>query len=1060
MAPERSRHYGRRTTKPEEDVQSFWIPLIEASEKRFSTQLKSFDTVRSVRVRHIRGYYKKYDRIERTVPDGFEELHHLPNPPVRGETRERPRWLRIRAYPQEVLRVIYREGEQNQPIGEPMEGYGESDNEGDDASMDEDDNPPEGGNEGDPPEGDDDENMTDGDDPNDSDDMDPVITNFSTQNRMSASLSIPSLTPFSIGSTEYRPFTARHFVTIPMSTLDTDGKPFSMDHTSWKVFRICVGDRSKPTTEGWSPHLIHERSYGVVGRDKAARFIQLFGPVLLYKAEKFLANFGNTYPGTDPAPMSAFNTAISHLRQELSLESDNQVEPYLEQTVKDLKDSIALYHYSGTSTSPKRYRFTKSDRTLFSLYIAKDSPSPDDMDVDDDNESGSCLTADSLGHERCVCRHHHRRLHPGYIHDHVKTQSNGVASYDVETGKITADLKSVAALTAFCNIDPDNVGFVSEFSVKVDWGARVEDINQLHEFAARLGITTMTISDGDGSEAPDITGRSITDETNHVRQLLLGTIARLKRVSFIWSSSLDVSALVKEISAVREDHLYLVVKDNLLEVSSVIHDGILAASRIKSALGDLPSVSGESFLTGKAQNLEIADSNWSTETKDEIQQQIQASPALTTLIMDCSTTSHAFKSMFKAIDGIVRPLNTGPHLRLRFKNLILKNNSDNDVAALFDLSKPSQKLSITPRAVDVTARSATVPSFLRGMGVSIRVLHLIGLTPGCLNVLDDIFYSEIQPDRLVSLTLLLDHIRTNHIDSLKKLLVSSKTTFKQLALIDQPQDPTSRTAVLSALKTLQGFQVLLTKTKTSDTQWITDATNAIEATSSSTAIIVESAQELAQIVPSFTNAGLVALKAIFDRPPYIYQIPWLSQDSSGSGSSSFSNFDRPESYILLNTTKRARDNHRSVLMSLIVAELVISSASRPTVKRYLPRIRAYPDQILRVVYPLSNLDALQGIEQLSSESDDELDISDSDDYEDNRDYEDARDMHFDDDDENDGEMAGAVFGDDSAENVLPELSDSAIASMDASIERRSHHLVERRTIAYLSGAIVDFTSNM
>ncbi|KAF9119997.1 hypothetical protein BGX30_003430, partial [Mortierella sp. GBA39] len=88
-------------------------------------------------------------------------------------------------------------------------------------------------------------------------------------------------------------------------------------------------------------------------------------------------------------------------------------------------------------------------------------------------------------------------------------------------------------------------------------------------------------------------------------------------------------------------------------------------------------------------------------------------------------------------------------------------------------------------------------------------------------------------------------------------------SFKQLALIAQPTDKDSRTAILSTLQTLQGFQVYLTGTVA--TEWIEDATKAVHASSGSTVAVVESAEELVQKVPGFTDAGLDCLKAIFNR---------------------------------------------------------------------------------------------------------------------------------------------------------------------------------------------------
>ncbi|KAH7053695.1 hypothetical protein BKA57DRAFT_435193 [Linnemannia elongata] len=801
--------------------QGFQRPDLPATRRYLLTDKQNRDSFFSVLVSAIKLVFPNYDHIKR-------EAQNVVVPTV----LQRSDPPRIRTYTSEILRVMDEKGTQDPP-GVESEGGGDGDAMDEDDNDDNDDNDDQGGYE------------TDGDDM-DGNQTDVMVDYSYSTFEMNASLSIQPLYP---ALAEY-----------------ADPRPSS----SWKVFRVCESGRNNLEVETWISHFIHERSYGVITDDKAARFVESFGHILLSKAKWFLDAFRNTSSSTDPAPMSNQDLAVSHLCRELQLENADDFVPHLEKTIEDLEKSVSRDTRTETSTGKQR-------ATSSALLSHLDQES-NAMEVDDD-ESGAYLTADRRGRQYHICKHHYKRLYPGYTPRHVETQTNDFASYDVFTGKITAILTSQDALAALLKIDPGQVGFVSESLITMDWKASTQDIDRLLEFADRFGIADMTISGGD-SEAPT-TPEQDQAETGYVREILKTVVANVPRVTVIWASKLDVSALLQETSETREDLLYLTIKDCHLGVLSVIYNRHLVVSRITTALGDLPSVfeglsvpgesaeSGASFLSGKAQSLEISSGvNWTAETKSAItntfEKTIQANPALTSMVVECPVTV-AFRQVPKAIEEIVRPLNSGSASRLKFRSLIVRSSTVNDVVALYDLSQSSQELSLTPVSLDATVRSVTsLSSILRSSGASVRVLHLIGPSPGCLDSLSEIFKSERQPDRLISLTLLLDHIKPrDHTESLQKLLVSSRKTFKQLALISPPPND-SRTAILRTLETLQGIQVLLAQTATTDIEWIADATKAVNASSDSTVTVVESAEELARIVPGFTDAGLDRLKVIFN----------------------------------------------------------------------------------------------------------------------------------------------------------------------------------------------------
>ncbi|KAG0067186.1 hypothetical protein BGZ90_001118 [Linnemannia elongata] len=834
MAPTSFRfRYRRNRVTPEGGIQTFEVPHIESSRKILPTERRHSDNYFSVLVRRIQRHFPNYDHIRRAVEEDVVVPELVPP--------------RIRAFILETLRVMYAE-EQPQGGNEPEEEdeY--------DYTMDEDDND----------NGDNDENDDNDNDGTDGEDeygnlTDAKLDYSASTLEMNASLSVQPLNPTPVEYADPRPSRTRSFFALPVY-MDEEKNVRSMEQSSWMVFRVCESGGITLETGTWIPHFIHERSYGIIRHDKAAWFVESFGAILLSKAKRFRDSVRNTSSGNDPAPMSDQTLAVRYLCRELRLENADDFEPYLQRIIEELEKSVSTYTRTSTSTEEQQ---AKSSALL--CHLDQESNA---MDVDDNNESGAYLTTDRRGRQHHVCKHHYKRLYPRYTPGHVETQTNGTASYELLTGKITAALTSQAALTDLLRIDPDQVGFVSESVITMDWKASMDDISRLLEFAARFGIAAMTVSGRAREEAP-VTSEQVLAETNYVRDLLKTTVANLTRVTLNWDSELDVSALFKEMSETREELLYLAIGDSRLEVFSVIYKRHLVVTRIKSDLGDLPSVSGASFLSGKAQSLEISSGvNWSNQTKTTIaktfEKTIQENPALTSLVVECSATSVAFKGVVKAINEIVRPLNSGSTPRLKFGNLIVKNSTNNDVVAIYDLCQSSQDSSKTPLAMDVTVRSTVgLDSISRSLGASVRALHLIGPTHGCIENL--IVVSEHMPDHLVSLTLLLDHVRKKHMESLAKLLVSSEKTFKQLALISQPTDMDSRNVMLSTLRTLQGFQVLLTRTAATDDEWIADVTEAVHASPNSTVTIVESAEELAQKVPGFTNAGINCLKAIINR---------------------------------------------------------------------------------------------------------------------------------------------------------------------------------------------------
>ncbi|KAF9128313.1 hypothetical protein BGW39_005185 [Mortierella sp. 14UC] len=738
--------------------------------------------------------------------------------------------------------------------------------------------------------------------------LDATVEEFTPGEYQYASLRVPRLTPLPLGLPGLYPARMMTFFAVPMyMPPDDQGNPLPFEQRPWKVFRVCTCAPTPPATGRWNPHMIYESDYNVVGSNQVARFLDLFGPYLASNVTAFLTALRKPIDPSDtnPAPMSDRDRALGHLCTELELASNDEAELHLQKTIDDLNIRITSSPKSGSGAPSRRQRLPRSDLVVFSSLLNKSKEGSRVMEMDNspDGVPGAYFTATRPDPERFVCYHHYQQLHPGFVRGHVAEMMEDDGVHTIETGKFTTTVKSANTLARILSVESAKVGFVSEFDITLEatdtWEASVDDIGRLHALAVSLGITTMTVSGN--------TTEGFNDETDYVRALLEDTIEGLARVNVIWDSKLNVSALLEGMSETREKLLYLSIKDNHQEVSSEILNRQLGVRHVKSSLDEIPLVSERHFLAGKAQSLEIpSDGSWSPEIESKVSQIIMESPALTTLILNCKSKSHEVKTVVKAMELIREGLDkssdpTTPKpqdpsaRRLPFRYLILKDRTDNDATAVFDLLQDTPEDSPRqPIAMDVTARfpptspessstassggseglNQTVSSILGAYSSAIRVLHLIGPTSACPSLLGELLNAELEPERLVSLTLRLDHLREGHVDDLVQILLSSKNTFKQLALVGRPQDDEDdeddkpATKLLNVLETLdetvKGVQVVVAKTQLKGVEtWIEEIEKAIKETSA-TFVIVDSAREMAEIVPSLTKDGITTLEAIFD----------------------------------------------------------------------------------------------------------------------------------------------------------------------------------------------------
>ncbi|KAF9920745.1 hypothetical protein FBU30_009337, partial [Linnemannia zychae] len=630
----------------------------------------------------------------------------------------------------------------------------------------------------------------------------------------------------------------------------------SSEQTFWKVFHVCT-----PNNEEWDPHLIKESSHAVLDGKMANQFISLFGPILISTSRSFFRALrkGRETPGENPVLMSEYDREISYLFNELDIESDSQItigtqiEEYLERTINVLETSFEL---TVKSTNNQLYNLTKNDIELLTSYLNERPPM--EMEVDQSDEDGMFPDPNSFGRTN-ICYHHYRVLYPSLQKDYVEMQVPHIdeASYDVHTGRLHATITSQDQLNAFCELDQAKIGFVAEFDVELrassEWKPSIADTNQLHNFAKQLKIDFMTIVSGNAKYTADIKDR---DETSSVRELLKQAVRNFKRVDIIWDSDLDISALIKEASEENEDYVRLSIRVGGQQVSADIIDDTIMVKHIKSTLENLPRVLGSAFLPEEVYNLEISNvlSTNQPEQVTQIVQMIQKSNDFTSLVLNCASTSASFKKTLKSMQD-----NNGSSF---IKNLFLTNSTANDTVAHFDIYKQPSIQHVMPLALDVTVRELPAPiSLLKSYGGAIRVLNILHSSADAFKILDEV--SSKNPGGLKSLTLLLKGIQSTHVDSMIKILESSKEKFTQLTLLSGPKDEKVKGKLLEILEKLQRCQVLLAQTKEPGIHdWIAEVTSKIDKTNVLT--IIKSVDEMKTRVPGFSKESVSLLNRIFD----------------------------------------------------------------------------------------------------------------------------------------------------------------------------------------------------
>ncbi|KAG0377512.1 hypothetical protein BGX24_005955 [Mortierella sp. AD032] len=671
---------------------------------------------------------------------------------------------------------------------------------------------------------------------------------------------------------EERSFMPQYIFILPQGWT-SDTQIISIAEAPCKLFRMCVYGLCDPEENIRVAHLLDEPRPQV--RDPL-QFIDLFATTLLLGTNVFLASLRASQGVTDAACKSRHTysfsdprQAVEHIHEELGLPGVDAAVTLLEQMIKYLEEVLlprqgaADIQPSSTSGNPtlERSRLSLNDMKLLSMYVDfghLDTPS-------------AYLNFDKDGNDLWVCHHHYRCLDPGFQRNHVKRSIKRFGQYDAATGRIDAHLRTPKDLAVLCGIDPVKAARVSELNVGLDWRISPTQLKQLVKWVKNLDLTTLSVTgtkgEGGPSSAAPRSEASVVEEMNEVRIILRHTVNQLKRVTLTWDSELDASALLQDVSPLRDSLLYFKIKTGRQEVSSVMFKGHLGIDYIKSNFGDLPIKSGGSFLAGRIQSMTIGPNmlttleEQATAWRSELSSAIQENRALTSLTINCNAQD--FNTILDNLRSILCELHNPLILRQSLHFITLKD-SHNQTTARFNITPLAHE---NRTIVDVAAGKIGPAhhSVILEYGASIRVLNVLDghIESGAL--LRDFAYAK--PTRLVSLMLALDRFSYQYGNDLSAITTSSKDTLKQLVLIGHPRSNETLSLLLDTINSLHGCDVLVTRTGSASIKtWIKRIQEVIQ--KSCRLIVVKSAEEMRLLVPELSTSGSVSLKRSFERNQY------------------------------------------------------------------------------------------------------------------------------------------------------------------------------------------------
>jgi hypothetical protein len=228
--------------------------------------------------------------------------------------------------------------------------------------------------------------------------------------------------------------------------------------------------------------------------------------------------------------------------------------------------------------------------------------------------------------------------------NYVKNALKPFGQYDAATGKIDVHLRSPKQLAAVSKIDPAKAGYVTQLYVTLGWRLSPPELASLAKCAANLNLGAVSVtrtSSGAGPSSVASQSNSSRDaETAYAKNLLHELLVDMTYITFNCDSNFDTFALLQSVPLRKRGHIFLTVKSDRQEVSSILYSNHVI-DHVKSNIESLPLKEGGSVLAGNIQNLAVvsdffpSDEEQASVWRTVLSEVIQENLALLSLTINC-----------------------------------------------------------------------------------------------------------------------------------------------------------------------------------------------------------------------------------------------------------------------------------------------------------------------------------------------------------------------------------------------------------------------------------------
>ncbi|KAG0315763.1 hypothetical protein BGZ97_007848, partial [Linnemannia gamsii] len=579
----------------------------------------------------------------------------------------------------------------------------------------------------------------------------------------------------------------------------------------FKYFLLCKNRREEHDS---SPHFA-----GVSGVDiiRPAEFLERYSAMVLWSLQSLRSELQNLSDrlgdGTEE-----YARITSLLQSEVDLPSADQVEPLVDKMIgyiQELQIQKSMDWTPESEDAVDRPRLSRNDVTILPSYL----DSPLGMQHNDMASLGLIRNCDPRGHEQWV-------------------------------------------------------GYVTEFTVNMNWDATTEDLQSIHALAKKLGfsnltVTSITTAQSDSTVIPSSQPPLLHKTPGHhfpltnIEEISRFLARGMKNLNIVTYESLDASKFFHRlfIYPVSKDGLGITIKAPSLMCTADYCDSTFQLLELEASFSDCQKICSMIPFNSHLQYLTITNTD-PVLTEDallskayEIKMILYDNPDLPSLNLHCSANEfHRAEAMMKSIND---ELSVGPAPCSRLSSYTLIDNTEDHLFATFNLSSNRVTNSIVAN-VTVRDHGTNLSKFLSKFGPFIRNLNANDkFGPGTIKAL----YDSIALMGSSQLMNVMISLRTLDMESARNLLYVlflSKTSLQQVVLVGSPPDNNIGAAVVDTLESLEVKEVVLFNDEHNMETWITQVQESLPISSILT--VLDRVEDLRRIVPGHDDTSLDWLK--------------------------------------------------------------------------------------------------------------------------------------------------------------------------------------------------------